>query len=250
MHKPQPREGDGMMRKILVSLGLALFFISLPPSFLQAQELTADRLTFDFGTIQEGTNVSVNFTVLNKSSKKAQLKEIRTFAACVEARPLGQPSLAPGERIALDFIFQSLGYGGAVVDKTIEIHYDNPSLSPLKLKVKGKVLALEPYQAPIGEMTYNFFVLVDVRQPESFVKEHILGAINVPWAAIDQWVSEVSKSLSAELIIYLYCEDGTESDRTAARLRKKGYSQFISLVGGLKEWKNQLGKKFLVSGKI
>lgn len=238
------------MRKILVFIASALFLISLLPSFSQAQELTADRLTFDFGTIREGTNVSVNFIVLNKSLKKAHLREIRTFAACVEARPLGERSLAPGKRITLDFVFQSLGYGGATVDKTVEIHYDNPSLSPLKLKVKGKVLALEPYQAPIGEMTYNFFVLVDVRQPESFAREHILGSINVPSAAIDQWVSEVSKSLSTELIIYLYCEDGAESDRTAAMLRKRGYSQFISLVGGLKEWKNQLGKKFLVSGKI
>jgi rhodanese-related sulfurtransferase len=239
-----------LMRKPFAGLALVLFLIFFTFSFLRAQQLAADKLVFDFGTIREGMNVSVYFTISNIGPKKAQIKEIRTFAACVESRPLGQRSLAPGEKITLDFLFESLGYGGATVNKNIEIHYDNPSLSPLKLSVRGKVLALEPYQAPIGEMTYNFFVLVDLRPQESFAKEHIIGAINVPSKVIDHWVSEVSRSFSAELIIYLYCEDGTESDRAAKALREKGYSQFISLVGGLKEWKQQLGTKFLVSGKI
>jgi rhodanese-related sulfurtransferase len=238
------------VRKSFIALGLALALIFSTSFFLRAQQLAADKLIFDFGTIREGMNVSVNFTLSNKGPKKAQIKEVRTFAACVESRPLGQHSLAPGEKITLDFLFESLGYGGATVDKNIEIHYNNPSLSPLRLSVRGKVLALEPYQAPIGEMTYNFFVLVDLRPQESFAREHIIGAINVPSKIIDQWVSEVSRSFSAELIIYLYCEDGTESDRAAKALREKGYSQFISLVGGLKEWKRQLGTKFLVSGKI
>ncbi len=238
------------MRKPFITLVLASVLIFLTSLFLRAQELTADKSTFDFGTIREGININVNFTIWNKGSKEAEIKEIRTFAACVEARPIAQRSLAPGEKVKMDFVFESLGYGGASVDKNIEIHYDNPRLSPLKLKVKGRVLALEAYQAPIGEMTYNFFVLIDLRPPESFAKEHIIGAVNVPSRMMEQWVSEASKSFSAELIIYLYCEDGTESDRTAKILREKGYSQFISLVGGLKEWKQQLGTKFLISGKI
>jgi rhodanese-related sulfurtransferase len=238
------------MRKSSIAFGLALVSIFSTSFFLRAQQLTADKLVFDFGTIREGMNVSVNFTISNQGSKKAQIKEIRTFAACVESRPLAQRSLAPGEKMTLDFLFESLGYGGATVDKSIEVYYDNPGLSPLKLSVKGKVLALEPYQAPIGEMTYNFFILVDLRPQESFAKEHIIGSINVPSKIIGQWVTEVSKSFSAELIIYLFSEDGAESDREAKALREKGYSQFISLVGGLKEWKQQLGTKFLVSGKI
>jgi len=238
------------MRKSLLSLGLALFLIWLLPSLLPAQELFAEKPVFDFGTIKEGMNVNVSFTILNKSSKKGELREVRTFAACVEASPLASRALAPGEKMTLDFVFQSLGYGGAAVDKNIEIHYNNARLSPLTLKVKGKVLALEPFQSPIGELTYNFFVLIDLRPPEGFAREHIIGAINVPSKMIEQWVSEISKSLSGELVIYLYCEDGTESDRAAKMLRDKGYSQFISIVGGLDEWKNQMGRKFLISGKI
>ncbi len=235
---------------ILQAQLLALSLIFILTSFAQAQELAAEKAIFDFGTVREGAIARVNFIIANKSSKEVEIREIRTFAACVEARPLGNRFLAPGKKLELDFIFESLGYGGATVDKRIEIHYNNARLSPLRLSVKGKVLPLEPYQAPIGELTYNFFVLVDVRPPESFVQEHILGAINVPYENIGQWVSTASKSFSDELIIYLCCEDGTRSDQAAKMLREKGYSQFISLVGGLKEWKNQMGRKFLVSGKF
>jgi len=136
------------------------------------------------------------------------------------------------------------------VDKHIEIHYNNKKLSPLKLKVKGKVLPLEAFQAPLGELTYNFFVLVDIRSPERFTKEHIIGAINVPHEKIDQWASDVSRSISDELIIYLYSEIGQKSDEAAKRLREKGYGQYISIVGGLEEWKNRMGKKFLIPGKL
>lgn len=124
------------------------------------------------------------------------------------------------------------------------------TISPLTLTVKGKVLPLEEYQAPVGEVTYNFFILIDLRSPEQFQKEHILGALNVPHSEIEEWVSTVSSSLSDELVIYLYSNKGMNSDKTARSLREKGYTQFISMVGGLKEWKNQLGNKFLVSGEI
>ena len=88
-----------------------------------------------------------------------------------------------------------------------------------------------------------------MRPRDRFLKEHIVGAINVPYNKIARWATEVSGSLSEEIIIYLYSEDGTKSDEAAKMLRKKGYSQYISLVGGLKEWKRRKGKKLLVAGK-
>jgi len=235
--------------KIIHFLCLVLF-LSQPTAFSQeVPELAADKLTFDFGTIREGTNARVTFTIINTGAKEVQIREIRTFSACVEARPLAQRNLAPGKKLTLEYIFESLGYGGASVNKSIEIHYNNNKLSPLRLNVKGKVLSLEPYQAPLGELTYNFFVLIDIRSEQSFAQEHIIGAINIPFEKIDRWAADVSQVISDELIIYLYSEDGTKSDKAAKMLRDKGYSQYISLVGGLKEWKNQKGNRFLISGR-
>jgi rhodanese-related sulfurtransferase len=231
------------------SLLLSAIFLFPFPAPREEPELVAEKSIFDFGTVREGMNVPVCFTVFNRGSKEVIIQEVRTFAACVERRPLSKRSLPPGGKITLEYVFESLGYGGASINKPIEIHYNNRRLSPLHLNVRGTVLPLESYQASMGELTYNFFVLVDIRAPESFVKEHIIGAINVPLENISRWTSEAAKSISDELIIYLYSEDGTESDRAAKMLRTKGYSQFLSIVGGLKEWKNQNGRKFLVSGK-
>jgi len=233
----------------IFSLLLSTIFLILVSAPREAPELIPEKSIFDFGTVREGLNVQVNFTVVNRGSKEVRIEQIRTFAACVEARPPSKHTLAPGEKILLEYIFESLGYGGATLNKQIEIHYNNQKLSPLKLNVRGKVLPLESHQAPLGELTYNFFVLIDIRQPDSYAKEHIIGAVNVPFENIHQWASEVAKSVSDELIIYLYSEDGKESDKAAAMLRAKGYSQYLSIVGGLKEWKNQNGKKFLISGK-
>lgn len=237
-----------MLTKIssLLLSAILLVLVSVPR---EKPELATEKSTFDFGTVREGVNVPVNFTVINRGSEEVRIQQIRTFAACVEARPPSQLTLAPGEKILLEYIFESLGYGGASVNKHIEIHYNNRKLSPLKLNVQGKVLPLESHQASLGELTYNFFVLVDIRQPDSYAEGHIIGAVNVPFDNILQWASEVEKSISDELIIYLYSEDGKESDKAAEMLRAKGYSQYLSIVGGLKEWKNQNGKKFLISGK-
>lgn len=233
----------------LVYFCAALFFLLISTSLHAAQKLEANKSYFDFGSITEGMNIPVSFTITNTGSDDAVIREIRTFAACVESRPLAKRSLKPGESIELEYIFQSLGYGGVTVDKHIEVHYNNTAFSPLKLAIRGRVLPLESYQAPIGELTYNFFVLIDIRPPERFVKEHIMGAVNVPYEMIDKWESLVSKNISEEVIIYLFSEDGSKSDKAAKSLGKKGHAKYLSIVGGMKEWKRQNGNKFLISGK-
>jgi rhodanese-related sulfurtransferase len=225
----------------------------LPGSFFSngiEKDLSSDKLVFDLGEIREGMNPRVWFSLTNTGTEEIKIREIRTFAACVQSSPLKKNVLAPGETFKLDLVFESLGYGGAAIDKHIEVHYDNPSTSPLNLRVKGTVLPLESYQASLGEMTYNFFVLVDIRPAKDCLNEHILGALNVPVEKMESWVSSVSQSFSKELIIYVISEDGNESDRMVKFLQEKGYIQFISLVGGMKEWKQQHGTKFLVSKVI
>jgi rhodanese-related sulfurtransferase len=205
---------------------------------------------FDFGEIREGRNAPVSFTITNTGSRDARLSEIRTFAACVQTRPLKQLVLPPGKSIELDFVFESLGYGGASIQKNIEIHYNNRKKSPLLLKVRGSVLPLEKHQAPLGEMMYSFCVLIDIRTPEEYRKEHILGAVNIPGRELEEWAARMKKTLPSDIILYLYSGDGSHSDSMASKLRARGLTNFLSLVGGLKEWKFQYGRKLLVSRKF
>jgi len=223
-----------------------LFCFQLPGN--AEAELQTEKPVFDFGTIQEGTNVPVHFTVENSGSKKLVIREIRTFAACVQSLPLKENVLDPGESVRLEYVFASLGYGGADIDKVIEVHYNNRKKSPLRMTVKGKVLPLETFQSPLGEIIYNFYILIDIRSEAEFREEHILGAIHVPRTELAAWIKKAEQNLSEDIIIYLCSEDGIESDKAAALLQKKGYPQFLSIVGGLKEWKRRFGKKLLISG--
>lgn len=238
------------MKKFLLGFFLIVLSSGASLSIEIEKQLSSNRLVFDFGEVHEGMNPPVWFSLTNTGVKGIRVREIRTFAACVQSHPFEEKLLKPGETFKLELVFESLGYGGAAIDKDVEVHYDNPESSPLKLRVKGKVLPLESYQAPLGEMTYNFFILVDIRATKNYLNEHILGAHNIPVEKMDDWISSIAPSLSGELVIYIISEDGHESDRVVKSLRDRGFVQFISLVGGMKEWKQQNGTKFLVSKVI
>ncbi len=231
--------------RILIGVILALFMAG---QTLAAYQLQAEAGIFNFGTIREGVKTPVQFTLTNKGGSSLKIKEIRTFAACVQARPLDDTELAPGESLSLHYVFESLGYGGLDIEKKIEVHYKGKK-SPLILTVKGRVLPLADFQAPLGEMTYNYFVLLDLRPPEVFREEHLLGAVNVPQGNLDAWIQQAEAGLSAELVIYLISEKGEVSDAAAERLRKGGYTQFLSLVGGMAEWKRQFGRKWILNSQ-
>lgn len=254
-HSP-PEAGDKMrcggsfimhFRGYLSFIFLCLFSVFQNQAF-GAARLEAQNDVYDFGRIQEGLNIPVTFVIFNKGDQKARIKEIRTFAACVQSRPLSDKELGPGESLRMEYIFESLGYGGVSIKKNIEVHYDSKKWSPLKLTVKGEVRPLAPHQVPLGELTYNFFALIDLRSPEDFRKGHILGAVNIPAAKISEWTSRVSPSISGNLLIYLLCENGSISGRVAAELHLKGYSYYVSVVGGMSEWKKRHGNRFLISG--
>lgn len=99
-------------------------------------------------------------------------------------------------------------------------------------------------------MTYNYLVLVDIRSPEAYEKEHVLGSINVPQIKLNSWAEKIKKNLPKQVIIYLYSEEGTKSDEAVKELRKRGYKQYVSVVGGIKEWKRRHKGQWIVSGQI
>lgn len=233
--------------KLRIFLIVVLLFFLHRNSVSDDLQLKVDKKVCNFGEIQEGQTALVTFNLLNPGTKIIAIKEVRTFGACIELKPLKNRELAPGDSLELNYIFESIGYGGVPIDKKIEVHYNDSKV--LKLRLKGVVLPLKKYQAPFGEMIYNYFALIDIRSRQSFLNEHLLGAIHVPHSELIDWVMQISKNLSKETIIYLYCDDGKKSDAVAQKLQNSGFAQFVSLVGGLREWKKQYGDKLLVSGE-
>ena len=76
-------------------------------------------------------------------------------------------------------------------------------------------------------------VLVDVRAPDFYAREHIRGAINVPVAQVEQRAAEVIKSLDTPVIVY--CRTGKGSAQAAATLKRLGYTHVYDL-GSYLNW--------------
>lgn len=198
----------------------------------------------DMGKIREGIRTSVVFTLINRGEAEASNIRVHDLSqgGCTAVTNVSR--LAAGDSARLKFIFETLGYGGKKETREIRVRYDNPGLSPLKLSVTAEVLPAEEHQVPIGELFYNFFVLVDVRDEKSFRKGHIAGAINVPAEEVLSWAA----NLPDDFMIYLYSEAGLVSDTLAKELRSKGYSGALSMIGGIREWKRMYGERVIIPG--
>ena len=76
-------------------------------------------------------------------------------------------------------------------------------------------------------------VLIDVREPDEFAREHIVGARLAPLSAIDahDFDREHAK------IAVFHCRSGARTQANAARLLAKGFAQAYALDGGIEAWK-------------
>lgn len=76
-------------------------------------------------------------------------------------------------------------------------------------------------------------VLIDIREPSEYAREHIRGARLVPLAAID------SHDFDAEThkMAVFTCRSGNRTAMNAARLLAKGFREAHMLAGGLDAWK-------------
>ncbi|MGZ6314970.1 MAG: rhodanese-like domain-containing protein [Candidatus Limnocylindrales bacterium] len=80
-------------------------------------------------------------------------------------------------------------------------------------------------------------VIVDARYRETFVLEHLPGAINLPWREIDERTT-AHLPRDAEYVVYCWNASCGASAKTAERLESLGF-RVKELHGGLQVWKTQ-----------
>ena len=81
------------------------------------------------------------------------------------------------------------------------------------------------------------FVLVDVREESEFAKDHLPGAIHMGKGVIERDVEARVPALGTEMV--LYCGGGFRSALAADNLQKMGYTNVISMDGGIREWREK-----------
>ena len=81
------------------------------------------------------------------------------------------------------------------------------------------------------------FILVDVREESEFAKDHLPGSIHVGKGVIERDIEAEVPDLNAEMI--LYCGGGFRSALAADNLQKMGYTNVISMDGGIRGWRDR-----------
>jgi rhodanese-related sulfurtransferase len=79
--------------------------------------------------------------------------------------------------------------------------------------------------------------LIDVREDREFDADHLPGAVHLGKGIIERDVEAKYPDLQTELI--LYCGGGFRSALAADNLQKMGYSNVISMDGGIRGWREK-----------
>jgi rhodanese-related sulfurtransferase len=80
-------------------------------------------------------------------------------------------------------------------------------------------------------------LLVDVREESEFAKDHLPGAVHLGKGVIERDIEARVPKLDTEMI--LYCGGGFRSALAADNLQKMGYTNVISMDGGIRGWREK-----------
>lgn len=83
------------------------------------------------------------------------------------------------------------------------------------------------------------FVLIDVREPDEVAKGSIAGAAPIPRGKLELDVDQVTSDKNKKIVCY--CGGGSRSALAAQSLKKMGFRNPVSLIGGYRAWKEAGG---------
>jgi len=78
-------------------------------------------------------------------------------------------------------------------------------------------------------------IIVDVREESEFAQDHIPGSIHISKGVIERDIELKIPQNSTEII--LYCGGGFRSALSAENLIRMGYTNVISMDGGIRAWR-------------
>ena len=118
-------------------------------------------------------------------------------------------------------------------------HKHSPGFLKLVEDAKSRVreTTVDHVKRQFDAGTTNDFTLIDVREESEYAKDHLPGAIHLGKGIIERDIEERVPNKSATLI--LYCGGGFRSALAADNLQKMGYTDVISMDGGIREWREK-----------
>jgi rhodanese-related sulfurtransferase len=81
------------------------------------------------------------------------------------------------------------------------------------------------------------FLLLDVREESEYANDHLPSAIHLGKGVIERDIEERVPELDTPLV--LYCGGGYRSALAADNLQKMGYTNVLSMDGGIRGWREK-----------
>ena len=81
------------------------------------------------------------------------------------------------------------------------------------------------------------FLLIDVREDNEWEKDHLPQAIHLGKGVIERDIEQRVPDLNAPMV--LYCGGGFRSALAADNLQRMGYTNVLSMDGGIREWREK-----------
>jgi rhodanese-related sulfurtransferase len=105
---------------------------------------------------------------------------------------------------------------------------------------------VEEYRPLVKEVDVNYvknkldnkdeFILIDVREDHEWSQGHIPQALHMARGIIERDIETTIPNKEAPIV--LYCGGGFRSVLSAYNLQKMGYTDVVSMDGGIKVWLN------------
>jgi rhodanese-related sulfurtransferase len=114
-------------------------------------------------------------------------------------------------------------------------HQHSPRFLKLVQEVKARVRELTVDEVKTRLDRGDSFHLIDVREESEFARDHLPGAVHLGKGVLERDVEQRIPDSSATLV--LYCGGGFRSALAADNLQKMGYTNVLSMDGGIRDWR-------------
>jgi len=116
-------------------------------------------------------------------------------------------------------------------------HQHSPGFLKLVQDAKSRVREVTIDQVKAKLDRGERFALVDVREDNEWAKDHVTGAIHLGKGIIERDAEQQLPDKSAQIV--LYCGGGFRSALAADNLQKMGYTNVLSMDGGIRDWRDK-----------
>jgi phage shock protein E len=102
----------------------------------------------------------------------------------------------------------------------------------LTAEAKSRIQEASPRE--VADLVDEGAILIDVREREEFAHQHIPGAVHLSCAVLEQQIEKMAPDLNTPMVCY--CNGGNRSALAVDNLQKMGYTNVVSLAGGILAW--------------